>query len=166
MPKTRGSGIEPNQTPVIGSCDYAKLYSLVLFMQSMQPDHTGMLKIIEKYREKNLNVPVVVEGKNDVNSLREIEFTGEIIIFNKGLSIIRFSEELRMKHDAIIILTDFDRRGRRLRDDIEKFFMSNGGSVDTYLWEYLNRYSGVKTVEEIPFALSRSIMRPAQAGKS
>ena len=42
----------------------------------MQPDHPGMLKIIEKYKEKNLEAPVVVEGKNDVQSLREIDFSG------------------------------------------------------------------------------------------
>jgi len=131
----------------------------------MQPDNTGMQKIIEKYREKNLHVPVVVEGKNDVNSLREIDFSGEIIIFNKGLSIVRFSEELRKEHDTIIILTDFDRNGRRLKNDIEKLFVSSGGSVDSYLWETLKRYSGVMTVEEIPFALNRALVNPVHPKK-
>ncbi len=132
----------------------------------MQPDHPGMLKIIEKYKEKNLEAPVVVEGKNDVQSLREIEFSGEIIIFNSGLSIVRFSEELRRKHDRVIILTDFDRNGRRLRDDIEKFFISSGGSADTYLWEYLRRHAGVSTVEELPFAVNRALTHVSTPGKS
>lgn len=125
-----------------------------------------MLKIIEKYREKNLETPVVVEGKNDVQSLREIEFSGEIIIFNSGLSIVRFSEDLRRRHDRVIILTDFDVNGKRLREDIEKFFVSSGGTADTYLWEYLKRHAGVSTVEELPFAVNRAMAHISMPGKS
>ncbi|WP_393971877.1 toprim domain-containing protein [Oxyplasma meridianum] len=132
----------------------------------MQPDHSGMLKIIDKYREKNLDTPIVVEGKNDVQSLRKIEFSGEIIIFNSGLSIVRFSEELKERYNRIIILTDFDAKGRRLRDDIEKFFVSSGGKADTYLWEYLKRNAAVSTIEELPFAVSRSRTYISLPGKS
>ncbi len=114
-----------------------------------------VFSILEQYRTKNQSVPIVVEGKNDVSSLRSIEFTGEIIQVNSGSSILNFSENLAEEYREIIILTDFDRKGKTLKKMIQEYLLSSGVKADTYLWEYLCKRSPIATVEELPSEVER-----------
>ncbi len=116
-----------------------------------------ILKILERYRNKNHNVPIVVEGRHDVESLRKIEFPGEIITLNSGSSLLSFSEELSREYGEVILLTDFDRRGVMLKSEIESFLRGSGCKPDTELWSSIRRMVPVRTVEELPFAISRII---------
>ena len=47
-----------------------------------------VLKTLEKYRIKNQDVPIIVEGKNDLGCLRSLDFQGNIIILNSGNSLV------------------------------------------------------------------------------
>ncbi len=114
-----------------------------------------ILKILESYRKKNSNVPIIVEGKHDVESLRRIEFSGEIITLNSGSSLLSFSEGLSRNYEEVILLTDFDRRGIFLKSEIEAFLRGSGCRPDTELWSSIRRMVPVRTVEELPFAISR-----------
>ncbi len=114
-----------------------------------------IFKILEKYRAKNSRTPIVVEGKNDVASLRKMAFTGEIIPLNSGNSLLDFSETLGRSYKEVIILTDFDKKGRELKHRIETYLLGSGCTVDSFLWNSLNRSMPVSTVEELPFAAKR-----------
>ncbi len=114
-----------------------------------------VFSILEQYRTKNLSVPIVVEGKNDVSSLRSIEFKGPIIQVNSGESILNFSENLAEEYREIIILTDFDRKGKTLKKMIQEYLVSSGVKADTYLWEYFCKKSPIATVEELPSEVER-----------
>ena len=114
-----------------------------------------VLKTLEKYRLKNEEVPIIVEGKNDVGSLRNLEFQGDIIILNGGNTLVNFSENIATENDEVIILTDFDRKGVELKKNIQRYMMGFGCQVDTTLWETLRRYVNIKTIEELPFAVKK-----------
>lgn len=116
-----------------------------------------VLKTLEKYRDKNEEVPIIVEGKNDVGSLRNLEFQGDIIILNGGNTLVNFSENVAEQNDEVIILTDFDRKGVDLKKTIQKYMLGFGCQVDTRLWETIRRYANIKTIEELPFAVKRMI---------
>lgn len=121
----------------------------------MALDEPRVFSILEQYRTKNLSTPIVVEGKNDVASLRSIDFTGKIVQVNSGESILHFSENLAEEYREIIILTDFDRKGKTLKKRIQDYLLSSGVKTDTYLWEYLCKRSPIATVEELPSEVKR-----------
>lgn len=123
-----------------------------------------ILKVLEKYRAKNLRVPIIVEGRNDVNMLRRLDFRGgEIITMNSGNSLVAFTEEVAKEFREVIILTDFDRRGgRQMRVEFERLFVSLGVHADTYLWEFLYRSGGIRSVEELGYAQEKAKQRLLQ----
>lgn len=114
-----------------------------------------VFSILDNYRSKNLSVPIIVEGKNDVSCLRSIDFEGQIIQLNSGESLLNFSENLASEYSEIIILTDFDRKGKTLKKKIQNYLVSSGVKTDTYLWEYLCKRSPIATVEELPSEVER-----------
>lgn len=114
-----------------------------------------VFSILDHYRSKNLSVPIIVEGKNDVSCLRRIDFEGRIIQVNSGESLLNFSENLASEFSEIIILTDFDRKGKTLKKMIQNYLVSLGVKTDTYLWEYFCKRSPIATVEELPSEVER-----------
>lgn len=56
---------------------------------------------------------VVVEGKRDVNALKNIGFSGKIIEFHKFGGIVNFADSVA-RYEKLIILFDRDRKGRYL----------------------------------------------------
>lgn len=114
-----------------------------------------ILKLLDRYRQKNMTVPILVEGKNDVRSLRKLSFDGKIITLNSGHSLVTLSNMLSEDYSEIILLTDFDRTGIELKLQIFNYLNGTGCSVDTYLWERLKKDLPVKTVEELPTSISR-----------
>ncbi|MHB8397261.1 MAG: toprim domain-containing protein [Thermoplasmataceae archaeon] len=116
-----------------------------------------ILRVLESYREENLNVPVVVEGTKDMECLRKLDFTGEVIPLNNGRTLLNFSEELSRKYRKVIILTDFDRKGSELKSEISAYLESLGTDVDTKLWDYFRKNLPVRTVEELPRAVEKKL---------
>ena len=56
---------------------------------------------------------VIVEGKRDTIALRKIGFSGKILEFHKFGGIINFTDSIA-KYENIIILFDWDKKGRYL----------------------------------------------------
>lgn len=137
--------------------DFSKIYLIGYIMNSMPANEPKVITLMEKYIEKNTRIPIIVEGKNDVNSLRRINFAGEIIPVNLGSSLLNFSENIANLYDEVIILTDFDRKGRLLKENLVKYLNGAGSKADTYLWEYLLKMSPISTVEELPSEINRVI---------
>lgn len=83
-------------------------------------------KLLERLAmESAKGMPIIVEGPNDAKALREIGVMGEIIsakTFRSFIHIISEIEERRQKE--VILLMDFDRRGRewtkRLVQNLER----------------------------------------------
>lgn len=56
---------------------------------------------------------VVVEGKRDVDALKKLGFSGQIIEFHKFGGIVNFADYVA-RYEKLIILFDRDRKGRYL----------------------------------------------------
>jgi 5S rRNA maturation endonuclease (ribonuclease M5) len=79
----------------------------------------------ELHEEASRGIPVVVEGKNDVENLHLLGIEGNIItVKTGGKSFLDIVTELEQsKVSEVILLLDFDRRGKqgtnRLRHNLE-----------------------------------------------
>ncbi len=72
-------------------------------------------KLLEKLEEQSAKgTPIVVEGKNDVQSLYRLGITGDIILAKtSGKSFFDVLSEIeRRERREVILLFDFDRRGK------------------------------------------------------
>jgi len=91
-------------------------------------------KLIEELRLRNSVSPIVVEGRNDVRALRNLGLQGEIISFNQGRSIVNFTEMVSKGTDSVILLPDWDRKGRQLLNEWRRQFRSLDVKVFDELW--------------------------------
>ncbi|MEM0151536.1 MAG: toprim domain-containing protein [Thermoplasmata archaeon] len=117
------------------------------------------LKTIELLIEKNDEIPVIVEGKRDLISLRKVGLKGQIIIFNNGKKIIEFTEEIIENYREIIILFDRDRKGKLLTETISRILSSRGIHVILEFREMIFNYSEAKSIEEIYTYYENSLER-------
>ncbi|MCL4327484.1 MAG: hypothetical protein M1149_04160 [Candidatus Thermoplasmatota archaeon] len=104
---------------------------------------------MEHVRERNLLIPIIVEGDHDISALRKMEFLGRILKINDGSNIDEFCMKIAGSCREVILLTDFDRKGRQLRERIEVLLTMNGCAVDTYLWRALRNFN-IKSIEDLP----------------
>ncbi len=117
----------------------------------------GTERVLDKLRKKNLTVPIIVEGKKDVNALRRLGFKGRIIKIKTSKTVFRMIESLRGSHDEVIILTDWDRAGSRLFYRIKRACKANTLSFNPDLRKRLIKYTktDIKDVESLPVFLRR-----------
>jgi len=100
-------------------------------------------------REENKTVPIIVEGDKDIEALRKLDITGEIIRFNVGLSIPDFCDMISQKYKNIILLTDWDKKGGYLCSTIKKNLESRVGCNTRYR-EIFAKRSMIRTLEGLP----------------
>jgi len=86
-------------------------------------------KVLEDLRTENQHIPVLVEGKRDVAALRALGITGEIIMVNEGKTIIALCEEIASKHEEVILLLDWDRKGKELTERFKRNLTTVGVRV-------------------------------------
>ncbi|MFO7792246.1 MAG: toprim domain-containing protein [Candidatus Saliniplasma sp.] len=117
----------------------------------------GTERVLETIREKNREIPIIVEGKKDVNALRRLGIKGRIIKIKTSKTVFRIIEGLRKEHDEVIILTDWDRTGARLYHRVKKACKANTLSFDQNIRKRLIKYTrkDIKDVESLPAFLSR-----------
>jgi 5S rRNA maturation endonuclease (ribonuclease M5) len=104
---------------------------------------------ITELQEENKTVPIIVEGDKDIAALRKLEVSGEIIRFNKGLSVPDFCDTIAQKYQHIILLTDWDWRGSRLCYSIKKH-LENRVNCNLKYREMFAKRCNCRTVEGLP----------------
>jgi len=102
-------------------------------------------QIINKLIEESASgTPVIVEGKKDEHALRELGVNGKILtVKTSGKSFLEIAAEIETLSIAqVILLLDFDRRGRegtrRLKDHLEHARIK----VDLRFWNDLHSFVG------------------------
>ena len=55
-------------------------------------------KAVDELLDENQTVPVIVEGEKDINALRKLGATGEIIRINSGTNLIDFCDKIAEKY--------------------------------------------------------------------
>ncbi len=102
-------------------------------------------------QESVKGTPIIVEGKKDVESLRQLGVEGEIICAKTGgksrLDLICNVEESGARE--VILLFDFDRRGKEWTETVRQQLETARIKPDLTFWRELIRFTGkeVKDVE-------------------
>lgn len=102
-----------------------------------------LLEIIEKIKEDNLLI--LVEGKKDKAALEYFEIK-DIIILN-GKDIWNRLEEIAKEGKEVLILTDFDKEGKKLYGKIAKDLERLGVKVNKKWREFFQKKTKVSHVE-------------------
>jgi 5S rRNA maturation endonuclease (ribonuclease M5) len=68
--------------------------------------------------EANLEIPVVVEGDQDVRCLRTLGLKGIIIKIHIGKTFYEFCQDLSAKYHQVILLIDWDRKGQQIHKQL------------------------------------------------
>jgi len=95
---------------------------------------------------------VVVEGVHDKEALKGMGITKDIVTFSSGFSFVDFIDYLRRRHKRIVILTDFDRAGKRFNKKLSAGLERAGIKVE---WRYRKEIGrilgirGLKCIESI-----------------
>ena len=96
--------------------------------------------------------PIIVEGRRDEAALRHLGIKGRIYCLKaRGESRHDFLERLDGATDAIV-LTDFDREGKKLETWLYKELLLRGVKSDLRLWSRIKSIAKneVRSVEELP----------------
>ena len=108
-----------------------------------------LIEVIEELKyENSLGIPIIVEGKRDVQSLRKLGIEGIIIPISKvpifQVADVLIEEGIR----EVILLTDFDRAGRQYAKEIIVEFESKRIKVNRSFRRDIMRYTmGLKDIE-------------------
>lgn len=109
-------------------------------------------QLILELREKNTEVPIVVEGDKDLAALAELDMPGLVIKINQGKTLFNLVEEWSRIYTEMIILTDWDRTGGRLARVLSEDFTANGMKYDLEFRKRLARLvkKEIKDIESLP----------------
>jgi 5S rRNA maturation endonuclease (ribonuclease M5) len=90
-------------------------------------------------QESSRGVPIIVEGNNDVQTLRNLGVQGRIVCAKTGgksrLGLIGHVEESGVKE--VILLFDFDRRGREWTETVRETLEKVQLKPDMTFWNQL-----------------------------
>ncbi|XRP97237.1 toprim domain-containing protein [Methanocaldococcus sp. 16A] len=110
-----------------------------------------LLEVIEELKIEAEEKPIIVEGKRDVESLEKLGVEGTFIIIAKTPVYLIADELVRRGVKEVILLTDFDRRGRMLAKAIVEEFRHRGIKVNTKIRQEIFIYtnSGIRDIESL-----------------
>ena len=107
-------------------------------------------ELFEELRLLNESIPIIVEGRNDEEALREIGVRGEIIRLNIGHSILNFCEEISRHNDEVIILPDWDVKGEQLFNKLRQNFKYNNVKTVKKFWRDFKRFCS-KEIHQVEY---------------
>ncbi|MGC8895905.1 MAG: toprim domain-containing protein [Candidatus Bathyarchaeia archaeon] len=99
-----------------------------------------ILQILEQLAEETRKgTPIIVEGKKDIETLKTLNIEGKIISAKTGgKTLLDTISELEKTHSQkVVLLLDFDRRGKELTKNLEKHFEIMGIEVNLKFWREL-----------------------------
>ena len=99
-----------------------------------------VLRLLDRLgRESAKGTPIIVEGRKDVNTLRDLAIKGDIISAKtSGRSFLDVLGEVekRSKHE-VILLMDFDRRGKEWTRHMTQHFEKMRIKPNLFFWKGL-----------------------------
>lgn len=115
---------------------------MLRILKEKQEDITQVLK--ELVEESAKGTPVLVEGKKDAEALRSLGVEGPIITVKTGgqsfLDVVLRLEN--SKTPKIILLLDFDRRGKQGTNRLRQYIERAGIEVNLNYWRTLLKLVG------------------------
>jgi len=116
-------------------------------------------QVIAKLREESAkSKPIVVEGKKDLQALRDLGIIGKILtVKTGGKSFLEATAEIEALHaDEVILLLDFDRRGKEGTGRLQQSLERTKINVNSQFWRELHGLVGreIHCIESLPSYLS------------
>ncbi|HEX2022864.1 MAG TPA: toprim domain-containing protein [Candidatus Thermoplasmatota archaeon] len=120
-----------------------------------------LLGILDELAELNATTPIVVEGARDVASLRALGLRGEIHPLHAGEPLFQVAERLATATREVVLLTDWDRKGELLFDQLSAHLSANGVRINRF---YRDRIPGwvrpaLKDVESLAGYVRKGLER-------
>ncbi|MGB9676168.1 MAG: toprim domain-containing protein [Candidatus Bathyarchaeales archaeon] len=110
-----------------------------------------ILQILEQINEEAAKgKPIIVEGKRDIEALRKLAIEGKIITAKAGKPLLELVSEIEGTNaKEVILLLDFDRRGKELTKNLRIHLEKAGIKLNITFWLALLNLVGreVKDVE-------------------
>ena len=98
-------------------------------------------------KEEVQNTPIIVEGKNDKRPLSKLGFNNIYTI--SGQPLFYVADKISSQHKSVVILTDFDREGKKKAELLTKFFNSLGTKTLADIRRKFHRLFRVVKIEEM-----------------
>ncbi|WP_017980931.1 toprim domain-containing protein [Methanocaldococcus villosus] len=119
-----------------------------------------LLDIIEELKIEAEDKPIIVEGKKDVESLEKLGVEATYIIIGKTPVYLIADELVRRRIKEVILLTDYDRRGKLLAKAILEEFRHRGIKVNTFYRKMIFIYtnSGIRDIESLFSYINKRLM--------
>ncbi len=89
-----------------------------------------VIEELEKLRELSLEMPIVVEGRNDEKALRSLGIKGEVFQISTGTPFYEFCEGIAMQYKDVILFTDIDAEGQRVAKRFKGYMAQAGVRVN------------------------------------
>ena len=84
-------------------------------------------EVLERLYHINEHVPIIVEGRRDVEALRLLGFAGDIFTLHGRRGFYEFAESVHEKCDSVVLMLDWDEKGEALQAQV--------GALLSGLWE-------------------------------
>jgi 2,5-diamino-6-(ribosylamino)-4(3H)-pyrimidinone 5'-phosphate reductase len=111
-------------------------------------------------------IPIVVEGKKDVDALRRLAFNGDIIAAKTRKSFLALATEVEhLDSDEVVLLMDFDRRGKEWTKRLTEYLERTAVKPNAFFWQELQGLVG-NDVSEVEGLLPYMQTLRSKSGKS
>lgn len=136
---------------MLGNCEECTGYKVTVLSTRLEEKQERILEILQNLAEASASGnPIIVEGKKDVETLRELGIEGRIVPAKTGgkslLDVV--SEVGNMGMREVILLLDHDRRGKQLTARIKQHLERENIVPNTRFWSELFGLVG-KDVKDI-----------------
>lgn len=125
-----------------------------------------LLGLIAELAEANAVTPILVEGKRDVDALRSLGCRGAIHVLHTGETLHAVAERIGGESREVILLTDWDRKGGILFDQLGASLAANGVKVDRSFRDRLPQWTWppLRDVESLAAYVARASLRFGSGG--
>ena len=121
-------------------------------MSSLERRLDRLTKLVQHLTDQSRRgTPVIVEGRRDEGSLRELGIDGPILCLKaQGKSFFEFLDGI-CSNRKVIILTDFDMEGKKLAKMLVKELSKRRIKADDYIWKQVGALvrQDIHTVQEL-----------------
>ncbi|MEM3578060.1 MAG: toprim domain-containing protein [Candidatus Bathyarchaeia archaeon] len=95
-----------------------------------------ILQILEQINEEAAKgKPIIVEGKRDIEALKQLAVEGKIITAKAGKTLLELVAEIEgTGAKEVILLLDFDRRGKELTKILRQHLEKMGIRLNVTFW--------------------------------
>jgi len=121
-------------------------------LSSLERRLDRLTKLVQHLTDQSRRgTPVIVEGRRDEGSLRELGIDGPILCLKaQGKSFFEFLDGI-CSNRKVIILTDFDMEGKKLAKMLVKELSKRRIKADDYIWKQVGALvrQDIHTVQEL-----------------